>query len=131
MLNFGQDPDVRYTPDGAPVARFTLATSEQWNDRQTGQRQERTEWHRVVLFGKLAEVAGQYLKKGSLVYLEGKLQTRSWTDQSGAERFTTEVVVDQRGVMKMLGGKPSEAQQAPQPEATAPVDDQPIEPPVA
>ena len=91
--NLGSDPEVRYTPDGVPVANFNLATSESWNDRNTGERQERTEWHRLVLWRKLAEIASQYLKKGSKIYVEGKLQTRSWDDQSGQKRYTTEVVV--------------------------------------
>ncbi len=100
----GRDPEVRYAANGNAIANLSVATSEQWNDRQTGQRQERTEWHRVVLFGKLAEIAAQYLRKGQQVYLEGKLQTRKWTDQNGMDRYTTEVVVDQRGTMQMLGG---------------------------
>lgn len=91
--NLGSDPEVRYTPDGVPVANFSLATTESWNDRNTGERQERTEWHRLVLWRRQAEVAQQYLKKGSKVYVEGKLQTRSWDDQSGQKRYTTEVVV--------------------------------------
>ncbi|RME61078.1 single-stranded DNA-binding protein [Candidatus Parcubacteria bacterium] len=99
----GKDPEVRYASHGNAIANLSVATSEQWNDRQTGQRQERTEWHRVVLFGKLAEIAAQYLRKGQQVYLEGKLQTRKWTDQNGMDRYTTEVVVDQRGTMIMLG----------------------------
>ena len=91
--NLGSDPEVRYTPDGVAVANFNLATTESWNDRNTGERQERTEWHRLVLWRRQAEVAQQYLKKGSKVYVEGKLQTRSWDDQSGQKRYTTEVVV--------------------------------------
>lgn len=91
--NLGSDPEVRYTPDGVPVANFSLATTESWNDRNTGERQERTEWHRLVLWRRQAEVAQQYLKKGSKVYVEGKLQTRSWDDQSGQKRYTTEIVV--------------------------------------
>lgn len=91
--NLGSDPEVKYTPDGVPVANFNLATSESWNDRNTGERQERTEWHRLVLWRKLAEIAGQYLKKGAKIYVEGKLQTRSWDDQSGQKRYMTEVVV--------------------------------------
>ncbi len=103
--NLGQDPEVRFMPTGGAVAHFTLATSEKWNDKQTGQAREKTEWHRVVLFGKIAEVAGEYLKKGSQVYIEGQLQTRKWQDQNGIDRFTTEVVVQPfRGVMQMLGG---------------------------
>ena len=100
--NLGADPEVRYTPDGAPVANFNLATSESWNDRTSGEKQERTEWHRLVLWRKLAEIAGQYLKKGSKIYVEGKLQTRSWEDQSGQKRYTTEVVVND---MQMLDSR--------------------------
>ena len=99
--NLGADPEVRYTPDGVPVANFSLATSESWNDRTSGEKQERTEWHRLVLWRKLAEIAGQYLKKGSKIYVEGKLQTRSWDDQSGQKRYTTEVVANS---MEMLDG---------------------------
>lgn len=102
--NLGQDPDIRYTPDGRAVANITLATSETWKDKNTGQQQEKTEWHRIVIFGKLAEIAGEYLKKGSQVYFEGKLQTRKWTDQEGQDRYTTEVVIDVNGQMQMLGG---------------------------
>ncbi|HEY0210385.1 single-stranded DNA-binding protein [Acerihabitans sp.] len=103
--NLGQDPEVRYMPNGGAVANMTLATSESWRDKQTGESKEKTEWHRVVLFGKLAEVAGEYLKKGSQVYIEGALQTRKWTDQGGQERYTTEVVVNVGGTMQMLGGR--------------------------
>lgn len=102
--NLGQDPEVRYMPNGNAVANITVATSESWKDQQ-GQQQERTEWHRVVMFGKLAEIAGEYLRKGSQVYLEGKLQTRKWKDQSGQDKYTTEVVVDMGGTMQMLGGR--------------------------
>ncbi|OAT27537.1 single-stranded DNA-binding protein [Buttiauxella brennerae ATCC 51605] len=103
--NLGQDPEVRYMPNGGAVANITLATSESWRDKQTGETKEKTEWHRVVLFGKLAEVAGEYLRKGSQVYIEGALQTRKWTDQAGVEKFTTEVVVNVGGTMQMLGGR--------------------------
>ncbi|MDN0086458.1 single-stranded DNA-binding protein SSB1 [Yersinia nurmii] len=103
--NLGQDPEVRYMPNGGAVANITLATSESWRDKQTGEQKEKTEWHRVVLFGKLAEVAGEYLRKGSQVYIEGALQTRKWQDQSGQERYTTEVVVNVGGTMQMLGGR--------------------------
>ena len=103
--NLGQDPEVRYMPNGGAVANITLATSESWRDKATGEMKEQTEWHRVVLFGKLAEVAGEYLRKGSQVYIEGQLRTRKWTDQSGAEKFTTEVVVNVGGTMQMLGGR--------------------------
>ncbi|WP_421228539.1 single-stranded DNA-binding protein [Aeromonas jandaei] len=114
--NLGQDPEVRYMPSGGTVTNITLATSETWKDKQTGEQKERTEWHRVVFMGKLAEVAGEYLKKGSQVYVEGKLQTRKWQDQCGQERYTTEVLVDSfTGVMQMLGGRPQGTgqQQAP------------------
>ncbi|ARJ42200.1 ssDNA-binding protein [Pantoea alhagi] len=103
--NLGQDPEVRYMPNGGAVANITLATSESWRDKQTGETKEKTEWHRVVLFGKLAEVAGEYLRKGSQVYIEGSLQTRKWQDQGGQERYTTEVVVNVGGTMQMLGGR--------------------------
>ncbi|MEI8644319.1 single-stranded DNA-binding protein [Pseudoalteromonas sp. Hal040] len=103
--NLGQDPEVRYMPNGNGVANISIATTDSWKDKNTGQMQERTEWHRVVLFGKLAEVAGEYLRKGSQVYIEGRLQTRKWTDQSGQEKFTTEIVVDMGGQMQMLGGR--------------------------
>lgn len=103
--NLGQDPEVRYMPNGGAVANITLATSENWRDRTTGEQKEKTEWHRVVLFGKVAEVAGEYLRKGSQVYIEGSLQTRKWTDQAGVEKYTTEVVVNIGGTMQMLGGR--------------------------
>lgn len=104
--NLGQDPEVRYMPSGGAVANITVATSESWRDKATGEQREKTEWHRVALFGKLAEVAGEYLRKGSQVYIEGQLQTRKWTDQSGQERYTTEVVVQGfNGTMQMLGGR--------------------------
>ena len=100
--NLGRDPEVRYTANGGAVANITVATSEQWNDKQSGQKQERTEWHRVVLFGRLGEIAGEYLRKGSQVYLEGKLQTRKWQDQNGQDRYTTEIVANE---MQMLGSR--------------------------
>ncbi|WMC10171.1 single-stranded DNA-binding protein [Oceanimonas pelagia] len=107
--HLGQDPEVRYMPNGNAVANITLATSETWRDKQSGEQRERTEWHRVVFFGKLAEIAGEYLRKGSQVYVEGRLQTRKWQDQGGQDRYTTEVVVDQGGTMQMLGGRPQGA----------------------
>ncbi|NIG81801.1 single-stranded DNA-binding protein [Klebsiella sp. Ap-873] len=110
--NLGQDPEVRYLPNGGAVANITLATSESWRDKQTGETKEKTEWHRVVLFGKLAEVAGEYLRKGSQVYIEGKLTTRKWTDQSGVEKYTTEIHVNVGGTMQMLGGKQEGSQQS-------------------
>lgn len=104
--NLGGDPEVRYMPNGGAVANITIATSETWRDKATGEQREKTEWHRVALFGKLAEVAGEYLRKGSQVYVEGQLQTRKWQDQSGQDRYTTEVVVQgYSGVMQMLGGR--------------------------
>ncbi|MEN4767288.1 single-stranded DNA-binding protein [Duffyella gerundensis] len=103
--NLGQDPEVRYLPAGGAVANITLATSESWRDKQTGETKEKTEWHRVVLFGKPAEVAGEYLRKGSQVYIEGRLTTRKWTDQSGQDRYTTEIHVNVGGTMQMIGGR--------------------------
>lgn len=103
--NLGKDPEVRYTQDGKAIANLTLATSESWKD-QSGQVQEKTEWHRVSIFGKLAEIAGEYLRKGSQIYIEGKLQTRKWTNKEGQDQYTTEIVLDPfNGVMQMLGGK--------------------------
>ncbi|MEY0407507.1 single-stranded DNA-binding protein [Providencia rettgeri] len=102
--NLGQDVEMRYMPNGGAAANLTLATSESWRDKQSGEMREKTEWHRVVIFGKLAEVAGEYLKKGSQIYIEGSLQTRKWQDQSGQDRYTTEVVVNVGGSMQMLGG---------------------------
>ncbi len=101
----GQDPEVRYAPSGAAFANITVATSEQWRDKQTGEQKEQTEWHRVVISGKLAEIAGEYLRKGSEVYLEGKLRTRKWTDHNGVDKYTTEIQVGINGTMQMLGGK--------------------------
>ncbi|NEG94080.1 single-stranded DNA-binding protein [Leclercia adecarboxylata] len=104
--NLGKDPEIRYKPGGGgAIAALTLATSESWRDKATGEMKEQTEWHRVVLFGKLAEVAGEYLRKGSQIYIEGQLRTRKWTEQSGAEKYTTEVVVNVGGTMQMLGGR--------------------------
>lgn len=107
--NLGQDPEMRYMPNGGAVANITLATSETWRDKQSGEMKESTEWHRVVIFGKLAEIAGEYLRKGSQVYIEGQLRTRKWKDQSGQDRYTTEVVVSVSGTMQMLGGRPQNA----------------------
>jgi single-strand DNA-binding protein len=101
--NLGRDPEIRYMQNGEAVANFSIATSESWKDKQTGQKQEKTEWHNIVMYRRLAEIAGQYLKKGSLVYIEGRLQTRKWQDkQTGADRYTTEIVADE---MKMLGAR--------------------------
>lgn len=118
----GQDPETRYLPSGNAVTNLSLATSEQWTDKQTGQKVEKTEWHRVSLFGKVAEIAGEYLRKGSQVYIEGKLQTREW-EKDGIKRYTTEIVVDMQGTMQLLGGRPDNAggdrQQRPAPQREA------------
>ncbi|ENN97255.1 MULTISPECIES: single-stranded DNA-binding protein [Pseudoalteromonas] len=104
--NLGQDPEVRYMPNGNGVANITLATSDSYKDKNTGQMVDKTEWHRVVFFGKLAEIVGEYCRKGSQIYVEGKLQTRKWTDQQGQEKYTTEIVVDGfTGQMQMLGAR--------------------------
>ncbi|WP_395339824.1 single-stranded DNA-binding protein [Ningiella sp. W23] len=105
--NLGNDPEVRYMPNGNAVANLSIATSESWKDQQ-GQQQERTEWHRITMYRRLAEIAGEYLKKGSQIYIEGKLQTRKWQDQQGNDKYTTEVIADQ---MQMLGGGRSDGAQ--------------------
>ncbi len=102
--NLGQDPDVKYMPSGDAVANVTVATSESWKDKNTGEMQERTEWHRVVFFRRLAEIVGEYLKKGSKVYIEGKLQTRKWQDQSGNDRYTTEIIANEMQMLDSRGG---------------------------
>ena len=99
--NLGRDPEVRYTAGGSAVANLRIATSEQWRDKQTGEKKENTEWHSVVLFGKLGEIAGEYLKTGRTVYIEGRLQTRKWQDKDGNDRYTTEIIASD---MQMLGG---------------------------
>jgi len=103
----GQDPEVRYTQDKQPVAVFSVATGESWKDKATGETKERTQWHRVVVYNRLADIAATHLKKGTQVYLEGRLQIRGWTDNLGAERQSTEVVVDINGTLQMLGTKPA------------------------
>ncbi|WP_405241168.1 single-stranded DNA-binding protein [Lentisalinibacter salinarum] len=100
--NLGQDPDTRYMPSGSAVTNLRIATSEQWKDKQTGEQKERTEWHNVAMFGRLAEIAAEYLRKGSQVYIEGKLRTRKWQDKQGNDRWTTEVIADE---MQMMGGR--------------------------
>ncbi len=102
--NLGRDPEVRYMPSGGAVANLTVATSEQWRDKNSGEMQERTEWHRVVMFGRLGEIAGEYLKKGSKVYIEGKLQTRKWQDNNGQDRYTTEIVANEMQMLDSRGG---------------------------
>ena len=135
--NLGADPETRYTASGAAITNIRIATSESWRDKQTGENQERTEWHRVVFFSRLAEIAGEYLRKGSQVYLEGSLRTRKWQGQDGQDRYTTEIVANE---MQMLGArsgeasarpagggfrdnKPEQQSQAPESSAPAPVED--------
>lgn len=121
--NCGQDPETRFSGAGAAITNISVATSESWKDKQTGQQQERTEWHRVVFFNRLAEIAGEYLKKGSKVYIEGSLRTRKWQDQSGQDRYTTEIVANE---MQMLdsrgsqGGMQNDGGYAPQQGSSAP-----------
>ena len=121
--NVGQDPEVRHSSNGNAICNISVATSESWKDKTTGEQQERTEWHRVVMYRKLAEIAGQYLRKGSQVYIEGRIQTRKWQGQDGQDRYTTEIVANE---MQMLGGKrdgdsaPSRPAAAPQPAPQAP-----------
>ena len=100
--NLGKDPEVRYTPDNSAITNITLATTHTWKDKQSGDKKEETEWHRVAFFGRLAEIAGEYLKKGSPVYVEGRLRTRKWQDKEGKDRYTTEIVAD---TMQMLGSR--------------------------
>ena len=109
--NLGKDPETRYTPDGAAITNITLATTDTWKDKATGEKKEATEWHRVAFFGRLAEIAGQYLKKGRPVYIEGRIRTRKWQDKEGVDRYTTEIIADQ---MQMLGSR--EGMGAPRPE---------------
>jgi single-strand DNA-binding protein len=117
--NLGRDPELRYMPNGSAVCNFSIATTRSWKSKESGERQEETEWHRVVLFERLAEVAGEFLKKGRPVYIEGRLRTRKWTDKDGIEKFTTEIVGDQ---MQLLGSKPDDGSNA-VPEGSAPDDD--------
>lgn len=114
--NLGQDPDVRYTQSGQPVANFNIATNERWTNKQTGNAEERTEWHRIVVWGKLAELCKEYLHKGSTVFVEGRLQTRDWTDKDGNKRYTTEVVAQN---VKFIGRR-DEAGASPLPAASVP-----------
>jgi single-strand DNA-binding protein len=123
--HLGKDPEVRHMPNGKAVANFSIATSEQWKDKTSGERKEKTEWHNIVMFDRLAEIAGEYLTKGAPVYIEGKLQTRKWQDKEGKDRYTTEIVANE---LQMLGGKSDRPQQskAEKPEA-APADDVPFD----
>jgi len=109
--NVGKDPDIRYTADGAAIANFSVATSENWKDK-AGNKQEKTEWHRISAFGKLAEIIGQYVKKGTQVYIEGRIQTRKWQDKDGSDRYTTEIVASE---LRMLGGKSEDREPEPAP----------------
>ena len=108
--NLGNDPDMKYTASGSAVAKISVATKDSWRDKQTGENQERTEWHRVVAFGRLGEIMGEYLRKGSQVYIEGRLQTNKWQDQNGQDRYTTEIVASD---MQMLGARGGEGGGAP------------------
>ena len=107
--NLGKDPEVRYAPSGSAICNVTIATSRQWKDKTSGERQEETEWHRVTFFDRMAEVAGEYLKKGKSVYVEGRLKTRKWTDKEGVERYTTEIMADR---MEMLGSREGSGDEA-------------------
>ena len=120
--HLGADPESRFAPSGDAICNIRIATSETWKDKNTGEKKEATEWHRVSFFGKLAEIAGQYLKKGSQVYIEGSLRTRKWQDKDGKDQYTTEIRCD---VMKMLGGKPEGQQQQAAPRQQAPQRQQP------
>lgn len=136
--NCGNDPETRFTPGGAAITNLSIATSESWKDKQTGQMTEKTEWHRVVFFNRLAEIAGEYLKKGSKVYVEGRLQTRKWQNKEGVDQYTTEIVANEMQMLDSRGGEmggapqraPQQRAQQPQqsspqqaPQAMAPVDD--------
>lgn len=113
--NLGRDPEVRYTPNGMAVANITIATSEAWKDKQTGETQERTEWHRIVMFARLGEIAGEYLRKGSKVYIEGRLQTRKWQDKTtGQDRYATEIVAESLQMLDSKGGSANANMDAPE-----------------
>jgi single-strand DNA-binding protein len=109
--NLGADPEVRYTAGGAAVANVNLATTDSWRDKESGEQQERTEWHRIVFFGRLAEIVGEYLKKGSQIYVEGRLQTRKWQDRDGNDRYTTEIVASEMQMLGSRGGSSGEYSQ--------------------
>ena len=117
--NLGNDPDMRYTAGGAAVANISIATAESWRDKESGEQQERTEWHRVVAFGRLAEIMGEYLRKGSQVYIEGRIQTRKWQDKDGQDRYTTEIVANELQMLGSKGGSGS-YDSSPQPQQSAP-----------
>ena len=124
--NLGNDPEVKYMPNGGAVANVTIATSESWKDKNTGEQQEKTEWHRVVFFRRLAEIVGEYLKKGSKVYIEGKLQTRKWQDKDGNDRYTTEIIAHEMQMLDSRRGdkeRPASGSTARQPADTDDFDD--------
>ena len=114
--NLGADPETRYSPGGTAVTNIRIATSEQWTDKQSGEKQERTEWHRIVFFGRLAEIAGEYLRKGSKVYVEGRLQTEKWQGQDGVDRYTTKIVANEMQMLDSRGGGGGEFSQRPAPQ---------------
>ena len=118
--NMGSDPEIRYMPSGGAVATLSLATSETWKDKQSGERQERTEWHRVVCFNRLGEIAGEYLRKGSKVYIEGSLRTRKWQDQQGQDKYTTEIVANEMQMMDSRGGSDNGASYDSMPQSSSP-----------
>ncbi len=135
--NLGADPEIRYTNSGSAVANIRLATAESWRDKETGETQERTEWHRIVFFSRLAEIVGEYLKKGSQVYIEGRLQTRKWQDRDGHDRYTTEIVANDMQMLGSRGGsfetatEPSGVSEPPPSEVSEPKSQGAPEPPMA
>ena len=118
--NLGKDPEIRYTPSGTAVANFSIATSESWTDKESGDKRERTEWHRIVAWGKLAEICGEYLHKGKQVYVEGRIQTRDWEDNDGVKRYTTEIIINQ---MLMLGTRSDDGPRQQRSQSRPPQDD--------
>tara|TARA_B100000427_G_scaffold245297_1_gene208342 strand:+ start:812 stop:1234 length:423 start_codon:yes stop_codon:yes gene_type:complete len=121
--NLGQDPEIKYTQSGSPVANLSVATSERWKDKNTGEQKEQTEWHRVVVFGRLAEIAEQYLKKGSKIFIEGKIQTRDWEDADGNKKYTTEVVAREMTMLDSKASMSSDASSSDSPSKEASKDD--------
>ncbi|PVZ84160.1 single-stranded DNA-binding protein [Serratia sp. S1B] len=116
----GQDPEIRYMPNGGAVANLSLATSDNWRDKTTGEQKEKTEWHRVVIYGKLAEIAGEYVHKGAQIYIEGQLKTRSWVDDNNVTHYVTEIIVSQNGNMQMLGSRSAPIESTPAQNPSAP-----------
>ena len=125
--NLGNDPEVRYTPNGIAVANVTLATSEAYRDKQSGELHDRTEWHRLVFFGRLAEIVGEYLKKGSKIYVEGSLRTRKWQDKNGIDRYTTEIIANEMHILDSRNNGNNNQQQAPAQTSHTPAQPQPVE----